>query len=66
MVGKWRLFSQYINGEKLCIVGRQRDISKILHSGNIEYAEGAKYTDEATAQALADELNGKEEGHGQN
>ena len=40
--GEWRLFMQYLNGEPMYIVGRQRDMNTVLHSGNIEYR--GKYT----------------------
>ena len=36
--GKWKVFSNYVGGEKQYIVGRQKDMDKPLHSGNIEYA----------------------------
>jgi hypothetical protein len=61
MKGKWRLFMQYINGAPHYIVGRQRFMDEPLHSGNIEYPEGATYTEnEKEAEELRDRLNTQE------
>ena len=45
---------QYINGEPMYIVGRQRDMNTVLHSGNIEYR--GKYTDREKAEQLRQQL----------
>lgn len=52
--GEWRLFMQYINGEPMYIVGRQRDMNTVLHSGNIEYR--GKYTKREEAEKLRQQL----------
>lgn len=54
--GKWKVFSNYINGFKHYIVGRQLDESKPLHGGNVEY-HGGYTTNKEEAQAGADFLN---------
>ena len=52
---------QYINGNPHYIVGRQRFMDEPLHSGNIEYPEGATYTEnEKEAEELRDRLNTQE------
>lgn len=54
--GKWRVYSNFINGYKFYIVGRLLDDSKPLHGGNVEYHGG--YTDNRLeAEAGADFLN---------
>ena len=61
-MGKWRLFMQYINGHENYIVGRQRFADQPLHAGNIEYPEGAHYTEnKKEAEELRDALNAKGE-----
>ena len=52
--GEWRLFMQYINGKPMYIVGRQRDMNTVLHSGNIEYR--GKYTKREEAEKLRQQL----------
>lgn len=56
MTSDWRVSSQYINSEKIYQVYRLRNVNGIDHSGNREYCGGI-FTDEAAAQAFADELN---------
>lgn len=43
-VGKWKVFSQMIEDEKNYIVGRVKDDTKPVHSGNVEYLAGHGYT----------------------
>ena len=57
--GIWKVFSQYIGSKKMYIVGRQIDMAKTLHSGNIEYA-GDYTADRAACEKTADYLNEKE------
>ena len=35
-VGKWKVFSQMIEDEKNYIVGRVKEDTKPMHSGNVE------------------------------
>lgn len=59
MKGKWKTYSQYIGDRWLYIAGRQLDMSKPLHGGNVEYANG--YTeDEASVVELCERLNAEE------
>ena len=58
--GIWKVQCNIINGEKRYIPYRLRNTEEVMHSGNIEHY-GAYTTDEAEAQALVDELNGKGE-----
>lgn len=59
-VGKWKVFSQMIEDEKNYIVGRIKDDTQPVHSGNVEYHGG--YTDiKEKAQADAEYLNKAEE-----
>lgn len=57
--GIWKVFSQVIAGEKQYIVGRQIDMAKPLHSGNIEYF-GEYTTCRGSCEKVADYLNEKE------
>lgn len=57
--GVWQVFGQTIDGEKQYIVGRQIDMAKPLHSGNIEYC-GDYTTCRDAASRAADYLNEKE------
>lgn len=60
MHSEWRVSSQYIGSDKVFQVYRIRDISKVNHSGNREYAGGLfYYEDEATT--MADTLNVEKE-----
>lgn len=58
-IGKWTVFSNYIAGEIMYIVGRRLDMNEPLHSGNVEYF-GGYTTDAAEADRLCRELNEKE------
>ena len=40
MKGKWKPYSQVIGAEMVYIAGRQLDLAKPLHGGNIEYTGG--------------------------
>ena len=61
MDGKWRVFRNYIVGVgDRYHVGRKLREGEPLHSGNVEYA-GELTKDKAEAEALAKELNEKEE-----
>lgn len=57
--GKWEPYSQMINDQYMYIAGRQKDLSKPLHSGNIEYA-GGYAVDRAAVAAVCDILNSEE------
>lgn len=59
MTGKWRVFGNYICGKEMYHVGRKLRAEEPLHSGNVEYA-GELTEDKAEAEALAKELNEKE------
>ena len=57
-LGKWKVFSNFINEEKMYIVGRILDTSQPEHGGNIEYAPGFEYVDDKLyADAYAECLN---------
>ena len=58
--GKWKVFSNYIAGEMMYIVGRRLNMDEPLHSGNIEYF-GGYTTNENEADRICRELNEKEE-----
>lgn len=60
MKSEWRVSSNIINDEKKYIVYRIKDIHKVDHSGNREYA-GEYVSDKNTALELADSLNKKGE-----
>lgn len=57
---KWKVYSNFINGEKHYIVGRRLSLDEPLHSGNVEYS-GGYTTDRAEAENLADKLNSETE-----
>ncbi len=57
---KWEVFSNYIGDKKFYHVGRRLRENEPLHSGNVEYA-GELTDDKDAAEALAKELNEKEE-----
>lgn len=57
--GIWKVFSLVSAGEKQYIVGRQIDVAKPLHSGNIEYF-GECTTCRGSCEKVADYLNEKE------
>ena len=52
-------FTQVIDGKKMYIVGRQLDLNKPLHGGNVEY-RGGYIEDLAAAENLVAELNSEE------
>ena len=56
MHGKWKVSSQFIGDERVFEVYRLRDISKVDHSGNREYAGEIIYSQDA-AYAVAKGLN---------
>ena len=59
-VGKWKVFSQMIEDEKNYIVGRIKDDTKPVHSGNVEYLAGHGYTtDREYCERMAKALNGE-------
>ena len=60
MYGKWKVSSQFISDEKVFQVYRLRDICKVDHSGNREYAGEIIYNQDA-AYAVAEGLNSGEE-----
>lgn len=59
MKSKWKVSSQYIAGEAIYQVYRQRDVSKVDHSGNREYY-GRIFETARAAREFADELNEKQ------
>jgi len=56
----FKVFSNVINDEKMYIVGRIKDDSQPVHSGNVEYVGGYEH-DRDVVQRKVDELN-KENG----
>jgi len=58
--GRWQVFSQIINGERMFISGRQLDTGQPLHGGNVEYF-GEYHFNEKIAQQNTDSLNREEE-----
>jgi hypothetical protein len=60
MKGKWKVSHNYAGGETFIQVYRLRDVQKVDHSGNREYASIIFETDEE-AQAFADYLNAEGE-----
>jgi len=56
MQGKWKVFRQTINGKDMYIAGKQRDMGKPLHAGNIEYT--GEYTENVKeVEAMCESLN---------
>lgn len=55
-MGEWKPYSQVIGGVSMYITGRQKDMSKPLHSGNIEFAGGYSEDRDAVV-AICDRLN---------
>lgn len=53
---KWKVSSNYIDGEKMYSVYRLRDVNEVDHSGNREYAGGWTSSREE-AQKVADKMN---------
>ncbi len=65
-VGKWKVFSQMIEDEKNYIVGRIKDDTQPVHSGNIEYLAGHGFTtDREYCERMAKALNGEFGGEGE-
>lgn len=60
MHSKWKVSFQYIGDERVFQVYRLRDISKVDHSGNREYAGEIIYNQDA-AYVIAEGLNRGEE-----
>lgn len=56
VAGDWRISSQYLVGKKVYQVYRIKDMRRVDHSGNREYAEGLLH-DEREAMARAEKLN---------
>ena len=54
--GPWKVQSNTIGDTRKYIVFRQKDMSKLLHSGNMEHRGGYVESEEA-AQHLCDQLN---------
>lgn len=57
MKGKWKVIRNPMAGY---IVARVKNTEEIVHSGNLEYY-GEYSDDKSERQAVADELNAKEE-----
>lgn len=60
MKSPWKVQSNLIGDEKMYIAYRVKDISQVVHSGNIEHF-GEYQKDRAVVEALVEKLN-KEEG----
>ena len=59
MKGLWKPYSNTINGKQMWIAGRQIDMDKPLHSGNIEHYGG--YSDiKENIEAVCRVLNRQE------
>ncbi|EJP28291.1 hypothetical protein HMPREF1147_1702 [Selenomonas sp. FOBRC9] len=56
MKGEWKISSMYLGGKKVYQVYRIKDMTRVDHSGNREYAGGLLH-DEREAMALAQKLN---------
>lgn len=57
--GKWKVFGNNVCGTKYYQVGRMRDVTGALHSGNVEYY-GECTKDRDACEQLARELNKQE------
>jgi len=56
--GLWKPYSNHISGMgTVYIAGRQLDITKPLHSGNIEYSGGYS-ADKEAVDKMCEDLNG--------
>lgn len=55
-MSEWKPYSQVIGGVSMYIAGRQKDMSKSLHGGNIEFTGGYSEDRDAVA-AVCDRLN---------
>ena len=60
MRSEWKISSQYLGGKKYYQVYRIKDMRRVDHSGNREYA-GRMTPNEHEAIALAEKLNREEE-----
>lgn len=60
MESKWKVSSQYIDGEKMYIALRVLDTSQPQHGGNVEI-KGKYSTDRDAVQDLVNRLNGEVE-----
>lgn len=60
MAGKWMVTANPVGGSMLYAVYRLRDVDKIDHSGNREYAS-SYIEDKDTALTIAEGLNKKAE-----
>ena len=60
MKSEWKISSQYIGNKKYYQVYRIKDMRRVDHSGNREYA-GRMTPDEHEAIALAKKLNGEKQ-----
>ena len=58
MAGPWRILSQDINGRRMYIAGRQKDLSEPLHGGNVEY-HGMYSDNHDRAEQTVAELNAR-------
>ena len=59
MKGIWKPFSQVIGDERKYIAGRQLDLTKPLHSGNVEY-DGEYITNREAVEVVCEKLNAEE------
>ena len=59
MKSEWKISSQYLGGKKYYRVYRIKDMRRVDHSGNREYA-GRMTSDEHEVMALAKKLNEEE------
>ena len=57
-MSEWKVMSNFVDGEKVYIVGRHLDVNRPLHSGNVKYF-GSYSTDKETCQQIANLLNGR-------
>lgn len=60
MESEWKVKSQYIGGDYVYEVYRVIDVSKTVHSGNIECAAGSYTMDKQAALEMARKLNEEE------
>ena len=54
---KWTVTSQLINGKMMYAVCRVKDITKTVHSGNLDFATGYM-ENKADAEKIVKNLNG--------
>ena len=55
-MSEWRISSMWLGGKKVYQVYRIKDMTRVDHSGNREYADGLLH-DEREAMVLAEKLN---------